>query len=84
MGLFAVDQLLLFLLEDNRNVAARMAAAGYSEDEIRGAWHYAREAGFTESSGLGQDRITEVGRARAATLKSDRPQHQTADMSELG
>jgi len=31
-----VDQLLVFLLEDTRNVSGRMAAAGYSDDEIPG------------------------------------------------
>lgn len=33
-----------------------MAAAGFSEDEVRGAWNYARKAGFTEATGLGADR----------------------------
>jgi len=61
----AVDQLLIFLLEDRRTVPARMAVAGYSEDEIRGAWNYARQAGYTEATGLGADRLTEAGRERA-------------------
>ena len=65
----AVDTLLLLLLEDTRNVPARMAAAGFSEDEIRGAWNYARAAGYTEATGLGQDRLTEAGRARAQSLR---------------
>ena len=39
----AVDTLLLLLLlKGSRNIAARMAAAGYTEDEARGAWNYAR------------------------------------------
>jgi hypothetical protein len=65
----AVDQLLVFLLEGGRTVLDRMAAAGYNEDQIREAWDEAREAGFTESSGLGQDRLTEKGRARASKLR---------------
>ena len=64
----AVDQLLTLLVEDSRNIAARMAAAGHSEDETRGAWNYARQAGYTEATGLGQDRLTEAGRARASDL----------------
>ena len=64
----AVDTLLTLLLEDTRNISARMAAAGFSEDEIRGAWNYARQAGYTESTGLGQDRLTEVGRERALSF----------------
>lgn len=38
-------------------------------DELRGAWNYARQAGYTEATGLGQDRQTEAGRARAQTLR---------------
>ena len=59
---------LTLLLEDSRNIAARMAAAGYSEDELRGAWNNARQARFTEASGLGHDRLTEAGRNRARSL----------------
>lgn len=47
----AVDTLLTLLLEDNRNIAARMAAAGFSEDELRGAWNYARQAGYPRRLG---------------------------------
>ena len=64
----AVDTLLTLLVEDTRNIAAGMAAAGYSEDETRGAWNYARKAGYTKATGLGQDRLTEKGRARASGL----------------
>jgi hypothetical protein len=32
--MFAVDQLLVFLLEDRRTVLDRMATAGYTEDQI--------------------------------------------------
>ena len=65
----AVDTLLTLLLENTRNVSARMAAAGFSEDEIPGAWNYARQAGYAEATGLGQDRLTErelAGLARSA------------------
>lgn len=61
-----VDTLLRLLVEDSRNVSARMAAAGYSEAEVRAAWHYARQAGYTEATGLGADRLTEAGRERLA------------------
>ena len=61
----AVDTLIALLVEDAKNIAARMAAAGYSPDEIAGAWSDARAFGFTDSSGLGQDRLTDGGRARA-------------------
>jgi hypothetical protein len=54
----AVDRLLVFLMEDRRTVLDRMATAGYTEDQIREAWDQARAAGFTESTGLGQDRLT--------------------------
>lgn len=61
----AVDRLLEFLVEDPRNVAYRMAAAGHTEPEIREAWAEARRRGFTEATGLGQDRLTDHGRGRA-------------------
>jgi len=60
-----VDELLTFLVEDTRNIAARMAAAGYDEYEVRQAWDEARRLGYTEATGLGQDRLTEAGRNRA-------------------
>jgi hypothetical protein len=69
MGLSAVDQLLLFLLEGKRRVAAQMMSVGFSETEMRDAWDQALAAGFTESTGLGQDRLTEKGRARANELR---------------
>lgn len=66
-----VDQLLAILAEPNPGFASqRLSAAGYGEDEIRAGWNYARAAGFTESSGLGQDRITPAGRERAARIGS--------------
>jgi hypothetical protein len=39
------------------------------EDEMRDAGDHARAAEFTESTGLGQDRLTEKGRARANELR---------------
>jgi hypothetical protein len=66
-----VDQLLAILAGPNPGFASQqLRAAGYGEDEISGAWNFARAAGFTESSGLGQDRLTPAGRARAATIRS--------------
>jgi hypothetical protein len=62
----ALDQLLTFILEGKSRVAHLMAAAGYSEDQIRGAWNEARAQGFTEGTGLGQDRLTAEGRNKAA------------------
>jgi hypothetical protein len=64
----AVDTLLTLLVEDARNIATRMAAAGFSEDELSGAWNYARQAGYTEATGLGADRLTEGGKARAREI----------------
>ncbi|MBA2725729.1 MAG: hypothetical protein H0U53_07050 [Actinobacteria bacterium] len=69
--MLASDQLLIFLLEDRSTAPARMAAAGFSEDEIRGAWNYARKAGYTEATGLGADRLTDAGKIRAQTSRRD-------------
>ena len=41
-------------------------AAGHTQDEISAGWREARSAGYTESTGLGMDRLTPAGRARAA------------------
>ena len=46
---------------------------GLSEDEMRDAWDQAQAAGFTESTGLGQDRLTEKGRARANECRAGQP-----------
>ena len=69
MGLPAVDHLLLFLVERKSRVAHEMMSVGFSEHEMRDAWGQARAAGFTESTGLGQDRLTEQGRTRANALR---------------
>ncbi|MCA1736999.1 MAG: hypothetical protein LC739_13145 [Actinobacteria bacterium] len=66
--MLASDQLLVFLLDGARDIARKMAAAGYSEDETRAAWNYCRQAGITEATGLGADRLTEAGKARARAL----------------
>lgn len=64
-----VDHLLTFLLERRSRVGAEMMRIGYSEDQVREAWDEAREAGFAESTGLEQDRLTDAGRSRANELR---------------
>jgi hypothetical protein len=68
MGLSVVDQLLVLLLEGTGRVSDHLRLAGFTEDEVMEAWDQARAAGFTESTGLGQDRLTESGRLQASTL----------------
>ena len=54
-----VDRLLLILIGPDRSTATRQVmAAGYTEDEVRGAGNFAGAAGYTESTGLGMDRLT--------------------------
>ena len=67
--MLAADQLLVLLAEGTRNIADRMAAAGFTEEEVRGAWNFARNAGWGAPTGLGADKITEAGRARAQRLR---------------
>ena len=65
-----IDRLLLILVGPDRISAnQQLIAAGYTEDEIRGAWNFARAAGYLESTGLGMDRLTTVGKARAADVR---------------
>ena len=65
-----VHQLLAILAGTDPGMASRqLMAAGHTEDEVRGAWNYARSAGYTESTGLGADRLTPAGRARAAEIR---------------
>jgi hypothetical protein len=64
----AVDQLLIFLLEDHSTASRRMAAAGYSEELIRDACGEARRLGFTEATGLGADRLTSKGKISAGNI----------------
>ena len=67
------DRLLSILICSDRSTATRqLMAAGYTEDEVRGAWNFARSAGYTESTGLGADRLTPAGKARAAQLRMER------------
>ena len=64
-----VDRLLLILVGLGGSSAHRqLIAAGFTEDEIRGAWNFARSAGYTESTSSGMDRLTSAGRARAAEV----------------
>lgn len=41
----------------------QLAGDSYTEAQILEAWTRARAAGFTESSGLGRDRLTGTGRS---------------------
>ena len=34
------------------------------------SWNFARAAGYTEPTGLGRDRLTPAGRARAAAFQA--------------
>lgn len=70
MGLSAVDQLLVFLLEGKSRVGQDLMAAGFTEEEMREAWDHARAAGFTESTGSGQDRLTEKAVPERASFDS--------------
>lgn len=69
MELEIVDQLLICLVDQPRNVHMAMRAAGHTQDEISAAWREARRAGYTESTGLGMDRLTPVGKKRAAEIR---------------
>ena len=65
-----VDQLLAILAGPNpRYASQQLMAAGHTADEVRGAWNFARAAGYTESTGLGADRLTAAGKARAEELR---------------
>lgn len=64
-----VDRLLAILAGPNPRLASRqLMAVGHTEDEVRGAWNFARAAGYTESTGLGADRLTPAGQARGREL----------------
>ena len=65
MELTIVDRLLVTLYDEPRNVPMAMREAGYSQDEVSAAWREARSAGYTESTGLGMDRLTPAAKARA-------------------
>lgn len=67
-----VDRLLATLAEPNSRLASQqLMGAGHTEDEVRGAWNFARAAGYTEPTGLGRDRLTPAGAARGAAGESD-------------
>lgn len=65
MELAIVDRLLICLVDQPRNVPMTLRAAGFSQEQISAAWREARTAGFTEPTGLGMDRLTAAGKARA-------------------
>ena len=69
MDVSIVDQLVVALFERTRNLPMAMRAAGHSEEEISAAWRDARVAGFTEPTGLGMDRLTPAGKARASEVR---------------
>jgi hypothetical protein len=50
-----------------RRTHHELLTAGYGETEILDGWVEARLAAYTESSGLGRDRLTELGRRLAVT-----------------
>ena len=66
-----VDQLLAILAGPNPGFASQqLYTAGFAEDKVRGAWNFARAAGYTTSTGLGEDRLTMAGKARAQEIQS--------------
>lgn len=48
-----------------------MVAGGFNDDQIDEAWERAREAGYTEWTGLGY-RLTDKGRTRGSELVAER------------
>jgi glycerol dehydrogenase-like iron-containing ADH family enzyme len=68
MELDIVDQLLICIADQPRNVPMAMRDLGYTQDQISEAWTAARAARYTESTGLGMDRLTDAGRTRAREL----------------
>jgi hypothetical protein len=69
MELDIVDQLLICLADQPRNVPMTMRGLGYTQEQISKAWTDARAARYTESTELGADRLTPSGRARAADVQ---------------
>jgi hypothetical protein len=68
MELDIVDQLLICLVDHPRNVPLAMRERGYTQEQISAAWTAALQARFTEATGLGSDRLTPAGRARAESV----------------
>ena len=63
------DRLLAILAGPNPRLASQqLMGTGHSEAEVRGAWNFAKAAGYTEWTGLGADRLTDKGRARAGRI----------------
>ena len=59
-----VERLLAILAGPNSRLASQqLMVAGHTEDVVWGAWNFARAVGYTESSGLGRDRLTAAERA---------------------
>lgn len=52
-----------------RKHEAGRTARGLVANDLMGAGDEARAQGFTESTGVGQDRLTETGRSRASLLR---------------
>ena len=66
------DRLLAILAGPNPGHASQqLMAAGHTEDEVRGAWNFARAAGYTESTGLGADRLTPAGKAKVSNASKE-------------
>lgn len=72
MELTIVDQLQICLVDQGATVPMAMRGAGYTQDEISEAWTQARALKLTEPTGLGMDRLTEAGKARAADVTQHR------------
>ena len=68
-----VDRLLLYLMDEAKNVTIAMRADGYGPDEVSAAYNEARRLGWIESTGLGMDRLTPRGWERAADIKIRNP-----------
>ena len=62
-----VDRLLAILAGPSpRHASKQLMAAGYTEDEVRGAWNFPRSAGYQDRSGWGGPVDPGWGKARAA------------------
>ena len=65
-----VDQLLVILLEQPRNLPIALSEAGYSHNQVAAAWREARSVGWTEPTTSGTDRLTAAGKARAIKVRA--------------
>jgi hypothetical protein len=73
MDVTIIDQLLILLVDEPRTVTREIRALGHTEEEISAAWREARRLGFVQSTGLGMDRLTSAGQARAVEVSTARP-----------